>query len=96
MESTIASCLGCQGRIEIRQGTTFCYACLFDTLSKESQELVDNSLYTRHFLPGIKQLKDGLGIGLNDSKFMCDWRYHQLRRLKPNSFPYPDTAYWLT
>jgi hypothetical protein len=91
-----ASCSSCEGALEIAKDGVLCYSCLFATLNKELQEIVDESLYSRVFLVGIKQLKDSLGIGLGESTFMYSWRYHQLRQLKPERFPYPDKEYWKT
>ena len=96
MESTTPRCASCQGLIQSSWDLTLCYSCVFDTLSNEAQQIVDDSIYKRYFLPGIKELKNSLGIGLNDSKFLYSWRYHQLRKLKPDSFPYPDKEYWMT
>lgn len=92
MDSTLPPCVHCQGLLDNRVLPS-CYTCLFATLSKETQESVDRSLYNRSFLHEIVALKNSLDLGLNESKFMYSWRYHHLRTFQPASFPYPDKEY---
>jgi hypothetical protein len=69
------------------------YSCLFYTLSMDSHAVVDDSFYKGLFLVGMNKLHDSFPIDFVDSRFLYSWRYQRLRKMKPDSFPYPDTEY---
>jgi hypothetical protein len=71
------------------------YACLFARLSQPLQAVVDRSLAARHFLLGMKTLRDNLPVDFRESKSLYIWRYKYLRKTQPRFLPYPDTEYWL-
>jgi hypothetical protein len=75
--------------------TGTCYACLFAGLSQPLQAVVDQSLAARHFLLGMKTLRDNLPIDFRESKSLYIWRYKNLHKTQPSFLPYLDTEYWM-
>lgn len=95
MDADACSCSPDHYPRERISSTGSCYTCLFTGLSQQIQAIVDQSLYERHFLLGMKTLHDNLLIGFSESKSVYVWRYQHLRKVSPNLFPYPDTEYWM-
>lgn len=66
----------------------------FSPLSAGQRQQVDELIYQRAILEGIKLLKTSLGIGLGDSTALYSWRYRKLREANPRKFSSPDEQYW--
>ena len=77
---------------------TICNDCeqlaIFERLSAEQQQQVDELIYGNVILQGILLLKRSLGIGLADSNLVFSWRYHKLREAHPRKFSRSDSDYW--
>ena len=77
---------------------TICDDCeqlaLFERLTVEQQQQVDELIYSNAILQGILLLKRSLGIGLADSNLLFSWRYHKLREAHPHKFSRSDSDYW--
>ena len=75
-----------------------CYDCrqmaLFGRLPVEVQHRVDDFIYTKGILQGMRLLKSTLAIGLTDANFLFHWRYEQLKILTPDKLPLSDETYW--
>lgn len=77
---------------------TICNECkltaLLSRLSAEQQQEVEELMYQRAILQGIKLLKTYAAIGLKEATELYSWRYAQVRATNPRRFSCSDEQYW--
>ena len=77
---------------------TVCNDCeqlaLFERLSAEQQQQVDELIYSSAKLEGITLIKRSIQIGLKESLLLYSWRYRKLKEAYPRKLPRSDSEYW--
>lgn len=69
-------------------------AAYFNRLSADQQQQVDDLIYRRSILEGIKLLKQYASIGLKEGTGLYSWRYRRLKETNPRKLPASDEQYW--
>lgn len=67
---------------------------LFRTLSPELTAEIDELIYQRRIVEGMRKLKESLPINLKQSNELFGARYDELRALETNKFICSESSYW--
>lgn len=82
----------------IWEADTTCDDCeqlaLFERLSAEQQQQVDESIYRNAKLAGMTLLRKSIQVGRSESLSLFSWRYGKLKEAYPHKLPDSDGEYW--
>lgn len=82
----------------IWDAATICHDCeqlaLFEKLSPEQQQQVDESIYRNAKLEGMTFIRRSIQVGLGESLILYSWRYGKLKESYPHKLPRSDKDYW--
>ena len=67
---------------------------LFDKLSIDLKEEIDQLIYDRSIINSIKTAKDNLPISLHQAVDVIRWRHRELLKTVPNKFNCTYEEYW--